>query len=80
MTKLETSVIEWIRSVSPDAKLSADSDLVKTQTLDSLQIMDLVMHLETENGIAIPLDALTEANFKTPAAIASMVDQIKAGN
>ena len=70
------SVINWIKSVQKDAgpvNISADTVVAEQKLLDSLQIMDLVMFLETSYQINIPLDALTETNFSWPRAISAMV-------
>ena len=70
------TVINWIKSVQKDAgsvDISADTVVAEQKLLDSLQIMDLVMFLETSYQINIPLDALTETNFSSPRAISDMV-------
>lgn len=76
------SVITWIgaaQSGSAKMEISAETSIAEKQLLDSLQIMDLVMHLETSFSISVPLDALTEDNFSSPKAITTMVHKIKAG-
>ncbi|NNE57676.1 MAG: acyl carrier protein [Hellea sp.] len=78
-TALQDKIIRWIaNSAGSNGPVGAHTNLVAKQTLDSLQIMDMVLYLEQDNNIKIPLDALTEENFRTPAAIAKMVTQVQA--
>jgi len=78
--KVVKSVVDWISTThGGQFKIEPQTAVAKEQLLDSLQIMDLVMHLETTFNMSIPLDALTENNFSTPKTIAAMVHKIKAG-
>ena len=75
------SIMDWIESAQTDGRsvqISPETSVAEKQLLDSLQIMDLVTHLETAHKISVPLDALTETNFSTPKSIATMVQKIKA--
>lgn len=74
------SIMNWIKSAQTDGRsvqVSPETSVAENQLLDSLQIMDLVTHLETTHEINVPLDALTETNFSTPKTIAQMVQNIK---
>jgi len=76
------SVISWIEAAQTapqPIKIKPSTPVTEKQLLDSLQIMDLVMYLESTFEISVPLDALTESNFATPRSITSMVNKIKAG-
>jgi len=76
------SVISWIEAAQTTpqpVQIEPTTSIAKKQLLDSLQIMDLVMHLETTFEINVPLDALTENNFTTPNSIGAMVQRIKSG-
>ena len=82
-TDVTQSVIGWIKSVQKTAEpveISADTAVAEQKLLDSLQIMDLVMFLETNYHISIPLDALTETNFSSPRAISAMVEGLMDSN
>ena len=77
--KLENMVIGWITDTVDNTNnitIDKSTQIAKHHLLDSLQIMDLVMFLEKENNIKIPLDALTEANFRTPDSIMTMVEGV----
>ena len=73
------NVIGWISNASAskigDAVLDKDTMLLERQLLDSLQIMDLVFHLESTFGNQIALDELTAENFETPFAVAEMTQR-----
>ena len=73
------NIVGWISSESAskigDTVLDKDTQLLERQLLDSLQIMDLVFHLESTFGNQIALDELTAENFETPLAIAAMAQR-----
>ena len=52
---------------------SVDTDLLKTGTLDSLQFVDLLVHLEQEFGISISLDDLEIDRFRSIATMAKFI-------
>jgi len=54
-----------------DAELTPNSNLIADTSLDSVSVMDLVMELEDEFDIAIPLDWIAE--IKTIDQIADAV-------
>ena len=45
--------------------LDLDEDLLMSDILDSLSIMRLVQHIETETGIEIPPEDVVLENFQT---------------
>ena len=53
------------------APVRADVDLVQELGLDSVKVMDLLMELEDEFDISIPLNILTDV--RTPAQLAQAV-------
>ena len=54
---------------------SIEDDLVDTGVLDSLALMNLLIHLENEFGLTIPLDELDLEYFRCIAAIARFIKQ-----
>ena len=46
-------------------EIAPDQDLLLTETLDSLGVMRLVAHLESECGFEIPPEDVTLENFRT---------------
>jgi len=52
---------------------SIDTDLVERGVLDSLQFVELLLHLEQEFGVKISLDDLEIDHFRTIVRIAEFV-------
>ncbi len=52
-----------------DTAPSPDDDLLLTGLVDSIGIMSLVMHIETELGIPVPPEDVTIENFVSIRAI-----------
>src|SRR5262245_47167643 len=53
---------------------SAETDLLETGILDSLQLVDLILTLETEFGIRISLDSLDLESFRSISRIADLIE------
>lgn len=56
---------------------AADADLFAAGTLDSLSFINLLLHLESEFGISIPLEKLDLEQFSTVNRIAVFVADAK---
>ena len=54
-----------------------DVDLIRTGLLDSLALVDLIAHLETQFGVSIPLDSLDVDVFRSVAHIADFVTELQ---
>jgi methoxymalonate biosynthesis acyl carrier protein len=52
---------------------SADTDLLETGLLDSLGLVDLLLHLEQEFRVQISFDALEVEDFRSLTTIATIV-------
>lgn len=52
---------------------SSDADLFSEGTLDSLSFINLLLHLESDFGISIPLEKLDLEQFSTVNRIAAFV-------
>jgi D-alanine--poly(phosphoribitol) ligase subunit 2 len=52
---------------------SADLDLFEAGVLDSLAFVELLLHLEEEFGIRVPMEELEIDNFRTVRRIAQFV-------
>src|SRR5262245_31118322 len=53
---------------------STETDLIQMGILDSLQLVDLILSLETEFGIRISLDDLDLESFRSIARIADLIE------
>ncbi|MFW2541779.1 acyl carrier protein [Primorskyibacter sp. 2E107] len=71
------AIISWIEDAAAPrfgaVDVTPETPLLEEQLLDSLQLMDLVYHLEETQGVTIPLEMLTPENFATPNAVAQML-------
>lgn len=76
----EATVIATLRKVArlidADTSLEADTRLIETQLLDSVELLQLVMELETAFSITIPLEELAPENFTDVAAVTGMVNRL----
>ncbi len=59
---------------------AADADLFAAGTLDSLSFINLLLHLESEFGISIPLEKLDLEQFSTANRIAAFVVDTQGGS
>ncbi|MFF5125712.1 acyl carrier protein [Streptomyces syringium] len=74
---LISSKITWGRGETP-ARLAPDTPLLEQGLLDSLAIMEIVAALDKEAGIALPDTEIVAANFRTPQALWSAVEDHRA--
>lgn len=76
---IRAAVREYIRSnflyTRPQYALGDDVRLLDEGVMDSMAAVELVAFLQSEFGIAIPDDDLTEDNFGSIAAIARFVQR-----
>lgn len=59
--------------------INADSNLF-TLGLDSLALMQLLLHLENRFAVTIPTANLTSSHFSTPARLADWLCQLQAAS
>ena len=65
-------ILRQLTRIKPDAgALHPDTDLVTELGLESLHVMDLVMELEDQFDLSIPLNLLTDVH--TPAQLARCI-------
>ena len=69
-------IMKILAEVKPGIEAEADTELVRTGVLDSVDIMSVVMALAEEFDLEIsPLD-LKEENFHTPNVILELVNRL----
>lgn len=54
-----------------DTPVLPDTDLVDEVGLDSVNVMDMVMHIEDEFDVMVPVNQL--ADIRTPAQLAELI-------
>jgi len=56
--------------------VSADSDIARDLSVDSLALMNIVMELEDKFDLSIPLDRM--ADIQTVGDLAGLIDELRA--
>jgi acyl carrier protein len=54
-----------------DTPVSSETDLVDEVGLDSVNVMDMVMHIEDDFDVIVPVNQL--ADIRTPAQLAELI-------
>ncbi|WP_414166960.1 phosphopantetheine-binding protein [Streptoverticillium reticulum] len=75
---LISSKITWARGEDPQS-LTPDTPLLELGLLDSLAIMEIVSALDKQAGIALPETEIVAANFRSPKALWSAIEDIAGG-
>lgn len=70
---IETSMLRFLREDLGVEVPSADTNLIDAGVLDSLMLVDLVMHIEEQFRVTSMLEDLDLENFATVANMASFV-------
>ena len=74
----DNDMVGAIRSLLSEKLLaevdSPDTDLLKAGVLDSLALIQLLLHLEESFGVKIPLDELEIEDLRSVSSIARLVD------
>lgn len=84
MTMTETSPIQarvlelLAQKVGPGRQITLESSVIEDTGLDSVSVMDLMMELEDEFDISIPLDRIAEV--RTVADLAGAVEALARGD
>ncbi len=58
-----------------DIELDDDTLLIKSGTLTSLQAVSLVQFIETEFGVEIEPEEISEHQFRSPRSVAELVER-----
>ena len=66
------------KKVGPERAISLESSVLEDTGLDSVSVMDLVMELEDEFDISIPLDRIAEV--RTVGDLAGAVEALAKGH
>lgn len=62
---------------TPTPSVNADTALVATGLMDSLQILSLIEFVESQFEVKLGDDDLVPANFETPTLVTNLVCQLK---
>jgi D-alanine--poly(phosphoribitol) ligase subunit 2 len=53
---------------------SPDTDLLEGGTFDSMKLVELLLHLEQEFGISVPIESLDIESFRSVSTIAALLE------
>lgn len=59
----------------PDVEITPQTDLINQLAIDSVKLLNLIMEVEDEFDISVPINALTDV--QTVHELASLIHQIK---
>jgi len=72
----QDEIYEFIKSVKPDVPdFEPDQNLLESDILDSVAMMELVLWSEGHFGFTVDTDDLTPENFATLNAIVAYIDK-----
>lgn len=74
LTDIQGQLLAFLRAYrGEDGTLDAQTDLIRTGWLDSLLLVDLVLHIERCFGVVLAAQDVTPAHFRTVASLAEWV-------
>ena len=59
----------------PDVEITPETDLINQLAIDSVKLLNLIMEIEDEFDISVPINAL--ADVQTVHELATLIHQIK---
>lgn len=72
--QLEADLIRFVQSRGErHAGVTSQTDLIESGLLDSLLLVDLILHIEELCGIQFESDQVNPSNFRTMSAIVDLV-------
>lgn len=72
----QVEVYDFIKSIKPDVpEFDADEDLLETEILDSVAMMELVLWSEGRYNFTVDTDDLTPDNFATLNSIVAYIEK-----
>lgn len=71
-------IIHWIRDRFPEEDLAIrqDTRLLETSLLNSMDLLEMVTHIEEQYDITVDPDDLVPENFESPGKIVELVMKI----
>lgn len=73
---IEAELTHFVRDQAPgDVPVTVETDLLASHVLDSLLLMDLVLHVESTYGISLQDVEMSPRHFRTVHSLAQLVQQ-----
>ena len=76
--EIQPQVIDILRQEMNLTVASPDTDLIEAGQLDSLALVDLLMHVEGRFGVSVDMTDLDLENLRSARAIAGLVAKLAA--
>jgi acyl carrier protein len=71
---IEDGLLQWYRKhIRAREQITTDTDLLDAGYLDSLMLMELVVSLEEQYGVAVDSEEVSPQNFRSIRSLASFV-------
>jgi acyl carrier protein len=74
-SSIQQDIVDFLRSVTGQPSIDADTDLFEAGVTDSLTMMDLLVFLETEFQLRLDFADLNPDVFKTASSLADLIGQ-----
>ena len=70
---IECQLLDFVQTVTTDTSITAETNLIMSNVLDSLLLMDLVIVIENEFGVTLTGEDIAPHNFETLGNLARIV-------
>lgn len=70
----QNKIVEFLASATGQNSIDANTELQDSGIIDSLLMMDLLVFIEGQFGVRLDFQDLTPDTFRTPSAIARLVE------
>ncbi len=76
LREIQAELLAYVRErAGVDSVIEQDSDLIGTSVLDSLLLVDLVLHIDRVFGVTLGAEDVTPGNFRSVNTLARLVCQ-----
>ncbi|MCP5004585.1 MAG: acyl carrier protein [Planctomycetes bacterium] len=76
-SKLKTEILSFLDVTSGEADIGISESLLESGLLDSMNILELVAHLQKVYGVEFTTEEMTHRNFETIEAIGRLLKEKK---
>ncbi len=79
MNSTLNGLINFLQTVTGQDNIDAETDLLESELLDSLTIMDVLVYIEDEHGVQLGFGDINPAVFCTATKIAQLISERSSG-
>ena len=73
---MQRKIWEILHGINPKIEENAEEDLLEAGFIDSFQIVNIVMELESEFEIELDPELITPDNFRTISSITTLIENL----